>query len=139
MVYGLDPVPGHLLLWPVQDRGADATHHHLGRHICQNQRRLQSHCLRHKVRQGAALERESLMYLFIHIYVSHPKYRLVLKEKVYLYLIYLSLISSYFILLLFFFFFFAQCPFCVFGNTDEPKPDAPAGDTETTSEAESKA
>lgn len=32
-----------------------------------------------------------------------------------------------------------QCPMCVFGNTDEPKPDAPASDTETTSEAESKA
>ncbi|KAH8310025.1 hypothetical protein KR067_006557, partial [Drosophila pandora] len=42
----------------------------------------------------------------------HPKYRLVLKEK---------------------------CPMCVCGNTDEPKPDAPASDTETTSEAESKA
>jgi len=27
----------------------------------------------------------------------------------------------------------------VFGNTDEPKPDAPASDTETTSEADSKA
>lgn len=28
---------------------------------------------------------------------------------------------------------------CVFGSTDEPKPDAPPSDTETTSEAESKA
>lgn len=28
---------------------------------------------------------------------------------------------------------------CVFGNTDELKPDAPASDTETTSEADSKA
>ncbi|XP_034484661.1 opsin Rh2 [Drosophila innubila] len=61
---------------------------------------------------GATFAKTSAVYNPIVYGISHPKYRLVLKEK---------------------------CPICVCGNTDEPKPDAPPSDTETTSEAESKA
>ncbi|XP_036324278.1 opsin Rh2 [Rhagoletis pomonella] len=44
--------------------------------------------------------------------ISHPKYRLVLKEK---------------------------CPCCIFGSTEEDKPDAPASESQGTADAESNA
>lgn len=83
LVYGLDAVPCHLLLWFIQDRGSDATDHHLGRHIREDQCRLQSHCLWHK----ASVQITHTGYYIYKSFsffpsVSHPKYRLVLKEKV---------------------------------------------------------
>lgn len=49
MVHGLDTVFSHLLLWPLQDRGLNAAYYHMGCHICQDQRCVQSHCLWNKV------------------------------------------------------------------------------------------
>ncbi|XP_075163751.1 rhodopsin 2 [Haematobia irritans] len=58
---------------------------------------------------GATFAKTSAVYNPIVYGISHPKYRLVLKEK---------------------------CPMCVFGSTEEPKPDS---ETTTTSQAESTA
>lgn len=59
---------------------------------------------------GATFAKTSAVYNPIVYGISHPKYRIVLKEK---------------------------CPMCVFGSTDEPKPDSNASDGQTTSQAES--
>ncbi|XP_011187685.2 opsin Rh2 [Zeugodacus cucurbitae] len=61
---------------------------------------------------GATFAKTSAVYNPIVYGISHPKYRLVLKEK---------------------------CPCCVFGSTEEPKPDAPAAESQGTTDAESSA
>ncbi|TMW44031.1 hypothetical protein DOY81_010889 [Sarcophaga bullata] len=59
---------------------------------------------------GATFAKTSAVYNPIVYGISHPKYRIVLKEK---------------------------CPMCVIGSTEEPKPDN--ADTNTTSQAETSA
>ncbi|XP_037945604.1 opsin Rh2-like [Teleopsis dalmanni] len=61
---------------------------------------------------GATFAKTSAVYNPLVYAISHPKYRIVLKEK---------------------------CPMCVVGSTDEPKPEGPNSEVQTVSEAESKA